>query len=136
MRYLIDTDWSIDYFNAVPEVAARLDRYMLVGVGMSVITLLELYKGVPGARDPQLSRTQIENLLEVVEVVPVDEPVCRLFAEIWARLRSAGNLIGDYDLLIGATALSRGLTLLTNNRRHFKRIEGLSIVSVDKPAPP
>ena len=136
MRYLVDTDWSIDYFNGVSEVVDRLNQLMIVGVGMSVITLLELYNGIHGARDPQLSRMNIENLLDAVEVVPLDEPACRLFDDTRERLRSAGNIIPDNDLLIGATALSRGLTVLTNNRRHFERIEGLNIISVDKPAQP
>jgi len=39
------------------------------------------------------------------------------------------RLIGDVDLLIGATALSRDLTLMTNNRRHFQIIEGLRLVT-------
>ena len=136
MRYLVDTDWSIDYFNGVSEVVDRLNQLMIVGVGMSVITLLELYNGIHGARDPRLSRMNIENLLDAVEVVPLDEPACRLFDEIRERLRSAGNIIPDNDLLIGATALSRGLTVLTNNRRHFERIESLNIISVDKPVQP
>ena len=45
-------------------------------------------------------------------------------------MRAAGNLIGDLDILIGFTALRHGLTLLTNNRRHFERLQGLNIVSV------
>jgi predicted nucleic acid-binding protein len=39
-------------------------------------------------------------------------------------------IIDDIDLLIGATALQHNLTLLTNNRRHFERIDGLCIESV------
>ena len=34
------------------------------------------------------------------------------------------------DMLIGATAIRHGLTLLTNNRRHFERLRGLNIISV------
>ena len=65
-----------------------------------------------------------------MEVVDLDEEICRIFGRERGRLRSDGNLIGDMDLLIGATALRHGLTLLSNNRRHFERIEGLAIESV------
>jgi len=41
-----------------------------------------------------------------------------------------GQRIGDMDLMIAATALQYDLTLLTNNRRHFERVEGLRIQSV------
>ena len=40
------------------------------------------------------------------------------------------TIIGDLDLLIGATALRHDLKLLTNNRSHFERVEGLTIESV------
>ena len=44
--------------------------------------------------------------------------------------RASGELVSDFDLFIGATALRHHLTLLTNNRRHFERIEGLRIISL------
>jgi hypothetical protein len=54
----------------------------------------------------------------------------RIFGRERGRLRAAGLTIGDFDLLIAATALQYDLTLLTNNRRHFERVEGLRIESV------
>jgi predicted nucleic acid-binding protein len=48
---------------------------------------------------------------------------------IVGRLRAAGMLVGDLDLFIGVTAIHHDLTLLSNNRRHFDRIEGLRIES-------
>ena len=39
-------------------------------------------------------------------------------------------MIGDFDLLIGCTAVRHGLTVLTNNRRHFGRITGITIESI------
>ena len=70
------------------------------------------------------------DLLISVDVISIDDEICRVFATERGRLRSAGNLIGDFDLLIGATAIRHDLTLLTNNRRHFERMDGLRIVSV------
>jgi tRNA(fMet)-specific endonuclease VapC len=60
----------------------------------------------------------------------LDEETCKIFGKERGRLRTAGLLIGDCDLLIGATALRHRLTLLTNNRRHFERIEGLRMEPV------
>lgn len=64
-----------------------------------------------------------------MSLVPIDEDVCRRFGKERGRLRAMKRLIGDVDLLIGATALSRDLTLMTNNRRHFQIIEGLRLVT-------
>ena len=68
--------------------------------------------------------------LESVEVVPLDDGICQIFAWERRRLRADGNIIGNLDPMIGATALHNGLTLLTNNRRHLQRIEGLDIISL------
>jgi len=54
--------------------------------------------------------------------------VTQVFGRERGRLRAAGKT--DFDLLLGATALRHGLTLLTNNRRHFELIEKLQLVSV------
>lgn len=45
-------------------------------------------------------------------------------------LKRSGNIIPDFDILIAASALRHNVTLLTNNRRDFERIEGLTIESV------
>ncbi len=68
--------------------------------------------------------------LASVEVLTLDESVCRIFARERGRLRTSGALISDLDLLIGATAIRHNLTLLTNNRRHFDRLQDLNIMSV------
>ena len=130
MLYLVDTDWVIHYFNRVGPVVDRIAELTPSGLGMSIISLAELYEGVLGASDPQRSEEEVQAFLERVDLLEVDEDVCRIFGRERRRLRAEGNLIGDLDLFIGATALRHSLTVLTNNRRHFERIEGLSIESV------
>ena len=130
MRYLVDTDWVIHYFNQVGPVVDRITVLTPSGLAMSIISLAELYEGVLGAADPESGRREIQDFVERVDLLGVDEEVARIFGRERGRLRAAGNLIGDMDLLIGATALRHGLTVLTNNRRHFERIEGLAIESV------
>ena len=83
----------------------------------------------PGPETLMLTLKTLRLFLEAVEVVPLDDAACRLFGAERARLREEGNLIGDMDILIGATAISNNLTLLTNNTRHFQRMEGLRIGS-------
>ena len=80
--------------------------------------------------DPEREELVLSEFLSHLEVVRLDEDVCRIFAMERRRLRAAGTPIGDMDLFIGATAIRHWLTLLTNNRRHFERLQGLSILSV------
>jgi predicted nucleic acid-binding protein len=127
MRYLIDTDWVIDHLNAIEPVLARLKDLRPQGLGLSIIP--ELYEGVYYSRDPDKSQAALEGFLEDVAVLGIDQEICKRFGKERGRLRKDGKLIGDLDLLIGATALQHNLTLLTNNRRHFELVEGLQLES-------
>ena len=130
MRYLVDTDWVIHYLHGVEVVIRRLDDLTPDDLGVSILSLAELYEGILGSMDSQDGERGLVDFLSDVPVVDLDDETCRIFGRERRRLRADGNLIGDMDLLIGATALRHGLTLLSNNRRHFERIEGLAIESV------
>lgn len=130
MRYLLDTDWAIEYLHANDRFVNQIAVLLPLGVGISVISLAELYEGIAGARDRRRSERELRELITRLELLGVDPEVARTFGEHRNRLRAEGRMIGDLDLLIGATALRHELTLLTNNRRHFERTPGLSIESV------
>ena len=100
MRYLVDTDWVIDYFHGVERAVRRLNELSPEGVGLSVIALAELYEGVFYSSNPEGNEQAMRDFLEDVDVVGVDDSVCRTFARERGRLRSAGALIDDFDLLI------------------------------------
>ncbi len=130
LRYLGDTDWAVHFLAGQPAVTHQLRELRPQGVGLSVISLAELYEGVFHSRDPHESQVRLDDWLEAVTVLGVDEDTCKLFGRQRGRLRGTGTLIGDFDLLIGVTALQHDLTLMTNNRRHFERIEGLRLESL------
>jgi len=131
MTYLIDTDWVIDHLNHIERVTRRLEALAPEGLALSIISLAELYEGVYCSRDPVESDVALQRFLNPeLTILGLDEETCKIFGKERGRLRAAGLLIGDCDLLIGATALRHHLTLLTNNRRHFERIEGLRVESV------
>jgi tRNA(fMet)-specific endonuclease VapC len=131
MTYLIDTDWVIDHLNHIERVTRRLEELVPEGLALSIISLAELYEGVYYSRDPVKSEAALQRFLNPeLTILGLDEETCKIFGKERGRLRAAGLMIGDCDLLIGATALRHNLILLTNNRRHFERIEGLRIESV------
>ena len=80
----------------------------------------ELYEGVYRASDPSGSESTLRLILSEIDVVQIDDEVCRIFGQQRGRLRATNPHIGDTDIWIGATAMRHDLTLLTNNRRHFK----------------
>jgi tRNA(fMet)-specific endonuclease VapC len=131
MSYLIDTDWVIDHLNQIESVTARLHELAPEGLAMSVVSLGELYEGVYYSRDLEASQASLQRFLNrQLTILGIDEETCKIFGRERGRLRTIGQRIGDMDLMIAATALQYDLTLLTNNRRHFDRIDGLRIESI------
>ena len=129
MRYLLDTDWVVHCLHGIESVAARLERLTPDGVGLSIVSMAELYQGVFYSADPAGNERALRDFLSRIDIVDLDDEICRIFATERGRLRAAGTIIGDFDILIGATAIRHDLTMLTNNRRHFERLSGLTIIS-------
>ena len=130
MRYLLDTDWTIHYLNGHPDIVRRVDSVRDEGVALSIVSLAELYEGVYYSRDPRQSESQLSEFLRGITVLAIDTEACKRFGRERGRLRAAGKLIGDFDLVIGASALQHNLTVLTNNRRHFGEIADLQVESL------
>ena len=130
LRFLVDTDWVIEYLRGTPAMVTRLTELQPQGLALSIISLAELYEGVFYSRDPEGDGRDLADFLRGVTVFGIDADIAQRFGRERGRLRKAGMLIADFDLLIGVTAVHHTLTLLTNNRSHFERIDGLQIESV------
>ena len=129
MRYLVDTDWVIHALHGNLAVIQCLGDMIPEGIGISVISKAELYQGAFYSDDPQANEALLLEFISGYDVFQVDDQICRIFARERGRLKEAGTPISDFDLLIGCTAIRHGLILLSNNRRHFGRLQGLNIVS-------
>jgi len=125
--YLIDTDWAINYMLGKADTVSVVDGLPDDETFISIISVAELYEGVFLAQDTDEALRILHGFLAGVALLGIDAQTARLFGERRAELRRAGRLIDHLDLLIGATCLRRNLRLLTNNVRHFERIEGLEI---------
>jgi len=73
------------------------------------------------------AQQRVEQLLQALTVLPLDTPADEHYADIRAALKRGGIPIGSHDLFIAAHARSRGMTLLTRNRRKFQRVPGLAV---------
>lgn len=97
---------------------------------IAAITVAELWHGVERAtgarRDTR--KEYLSAFLESVPIVPYTEQTAYEHARVWAELEASGNMIGYYDLIVGATALERGSEVATFNKRYFSQIRGLSII--------
>jgi tRNA(fMet)-specific endonuclease VapC len=67
--------------------------------------------------------------LNLYTILTIDRETAWRAGQVSRQLRAAGQLIGDNDLWIGATALRHNLEVVTGNAQHFQRISGLRVVS-------
>ena len=128
--YLIDTDWIIHYLNGQRETVKILVSLRKEGRAISVISLAELYEGVYYSTNPEGDKKALDDFLTGVSILGLEDEICKIFGKERGKLRKLKIVIGDFDLLISATCLCYNLTLLTNNIRHFKMVEGVNIVSI------
>ena len=70
----------------------------------------------------------VEELLDLIPVVPFDLDVARVHARLDAELSVAGTAVGDADLMIAATAVALDYRIATRDLRSFPRIKGLDVV--------
>jgi len=127
VTYLVDTDWVAEYLKGKPAVVETLQALASDGLAVSLITYGEIYEGVYYGHDRQRHEQGLHDFLAIAPVLPLTRPIMQRFAILRGSLRREGQLIGDADLLIAATALHHDLTLLTRNTRHFQRVPDLKL---------
>jgi len=132
MRYLIDTDWIIHYLNGNEPIVKKLVSLREEGLSISIISLAELYEGIYYSTHPLSAEEALKDFLSGVSILDINYEICRIFGRERGYLRRKGILISDFDLLIASTCLYYNLILLTNNVRHFERIENLQILSSEE----
>jgi tRNA(fMet)-specific endonuclease VapC len=126
VRYLLDTNIVSDLVrNPQGRAARRLGEVGELVVCTSIIVASELWYGAV-KRGSQRLTTQLEAILAVIEILPIESPAERVYGSIRDRLERAGSPIGGNDLLIAAQSIVLGLTLVTDNEREFSRIAELS----------
>lgn len=123
---MLDTNICIFIINKKPpHVLERLKTVISEGAAISCITLAELEYGVSKSRCIEKNKIALIEFLAPFEIIPFGGADAETYGRIRAQLESRGQVIGAYDMLIAAQAVSRGLTLITDNVGEFERIEGL-----------
>lgn len=128
---LLDTD----VFSYLLKDDARADPYRPhvrdQTVAVSFITVGELLAGAEKKGWGPAKREQLETKLRAVVIVPFDLEICRVYGRPSCLKTEAGadRIIAANDRWIAACAIRYDLRLISNNRRHFEGIPGLTLIS-------
>jgi tRNA(fMet)-specific endonuclease VapC len=127
--YLLDTDTLIYSLKGDQTVVDNFRRHAEDPKAVSVITYGELVFGAACSQRVTENLAKVHRLKEVFPVIDVSPAIMETFGTLKADLRKNGTPVDDFDLLIGATALTLGYRVVTNNERHFSKIPGLDVVN-------
>jgi tRNA(fMet)-specific endonuclease VapC len=128
MRYLLDTCVISDFIKGEAGTITRLKQTPPADVAISAITVMELRYGL--ALNPQRAQKiepAIASILASANILSFSNAEAEQAAQIRAALKSQGQPIGAYDILIAATALQHNLIMATSNQREFERVVNLQI---------
>ena len=134
MKYMLDTNICIYAIKQEPEfVLQKILKHHPSDICISSITYAELMHGVEKSQAKDKNRLALTLLLSPIEIVDFDSHAAEEYGKIKADLQSQGKIIGHMDLLIASHAKSKGLTIVTNNTKEFKRVNHLNVEDWSKP---
>jgi tRNA(fMet)-specific endonuclease VapC len=128
MKYLLDTCTVSDFVKGQPNVLARVKAIPPSLIAVSALTRMEVDYGL--ALNNERARKlapMLDAFFSTIATLPFDEADAKAAAAIRAALKTQGQPIGAYDVLIAGTALARGLVVVTSNAGEFKRVSGLQV---------
>ena len=127
MLYLLETD-TISAWARRSHLSLMTRMLAVAPSDFAISVLVEHELRCGFARNPLVkSWPLVEALLALIASLPLTRPIANRAADLRSDLAAAATLIGPYDLLIAATALEHGATLVTNNVREFARVPRLVV---------
>lgn len=128
MKYLLDTNICIHFFRGDFNLLNKLTKIGIENCAISEITLAELIYGAENSKYPKKNFNLIDTLSEQVAILPILDAI-PVYAKEKVRLRRSGQMISDFDLLIGATSIVNNMIMVTENQKEFNRIKDLKLES-------
>lgn len=128
--HLLDTDIASYLIKGKSlAIEAKLAALVPSMVGISVMTRAELLYGLKRLPPEHRLHLAVRQFLKIVRTLPWDADAADWYADIRHHLVSTGQPISELDMMIAAHALSAGAVLVTNNSRHYERINAPLILA-------
>ena len=128
LLFMLDTDSVSFALRGQGSVGAQILEHRPSELCVSSTTVAELRYGATRRNSAKLHQL-IDTFIENVAVMPFDEVCAAHFGHLASELADQGVPIGEFDALMAAHAITIDVTLVTNNTKHFSRVQGLKIVN-------
>ena len=127
-RCTLDTNIITAFLKNDSRVVERVSDYLefFDKLTINIISYYEILRGLKDLGNEEKLR-RFDNFTQENELVFITKDTIKKAAEIYAYLKKEGNLIEDADILMASTAIVEDLVLITNNLKHFKRVNDLRL---------
>ena len=124
----MDTNIITAFLKDNPTVVERVKQYTDEhgSLTISIISYYEILRGLKGLGNKKKLQA-FNRFINDCEVEELGRPVVEKAADIYVNLKNQGKLVEDADILVAATAVDKGLVVVTDNEKHFRRIKGLEV---------
>ena len=130
MTWMLDTNVCAAYLNGADlAVRERLLALPPSQVLLCSVVKAELHFGARKSKRVDANLAQLAKFFAAIESAPFDDIAAEHYGLLRAHLEAIGTPIGANDMMIAATALAVGATLVTRNQREFLRVSGLPVES-------
>jgi len=106
MKYLLDTNICIHFFRGKFNLIDKLKEIGIKNCAISEITYAELVFVAENSANPKKNHLLIEKFVEQVTILPIFDSIIQ-YGRQKTKLRKQGQMISDFDLLIGCTAIEK-----------------------------
>jgi len=126
-RCTLDTNIISAFLKKDLRVVSRVSNYLesFDRLTINIISYYEILRGLKDLGNEEKLK-KFEEFVQENEFISIGKDAVIKAAEIYAYLKKQGNLIEDADILMASIAIVENLVLVTNNIKHFERIEGLA----------
>lgn len=129
MSLFLDTDTCTYALKGTyPSILEEIRKLTPEDLKIASIVKAELLFGSRKSSQPGKTLQVLEAFLFPLEIVPFCDTGARFYAELRADLEKKGRPIGPNDLILAATVLAHGGTLVTHNTKEFRRVKKLKVV--------
>lgn len=125
-KFLLDTNIVIFYLKGRYNLNEKFRQVSLQNCCISEVTLAELKYGAECSDQIDKNTKMVDAFAKEITILPIFNSLS-LYAKEKARLRKSGDMIDDFDILIGTTAIANNLILVTDNEKHLKRLSKIKI---------
>ncbi|MEE3486895.1 MAG: type II toxin-antitoxin system VapC family toxin [Bulleidia sp.] len=126
--YYLDTNICIYYLKGVKSVRDSMLTVSPKDIRIPAMVKAELLYGAYKSQKKEENIRKLRAFLSAFDSEPFSDSCTEKYAALRSELERNGTPVGPNDMIIAATVIAKGGTLVTHNTKEFERINQLNVI--------